>query len=65
MDVIEKEVFHLPVDEKTGQGSSHKRNPGREYKSLETTERLIYLFILPRNVGLTQKMQTEHTEKLN
>ena len=60
MIVIEKEVFrlHLPMDEKKlvkVQGCSHKRNARREYKRLETTERLLYLFILPRNEGLPQK----------
>ena len=47
------------------QGCSHKRNARREYKRLETTERLLYLFILPRNEGLPQKMQTKHTDTLN
>ena len=47
------------------QGYSHKRNTRREYKRLETTERLLYLFILPRNEGLPQKMQTKHTDTLN
>ena len=71
MIVIEKEVFrlHLPVDEKKKlvkvQGCSHIRNARREYKRLETTERLLYLFILPRNEGLPQKMQTKHTDTLN
>ena len=49
MIVVEKEVFrlHLPVDEKKKlvkvQGCSHKRNARREYKRLETTERLLHL----------------------
>ena len=47
------------------QGCSHKRNARREYKRLKTTEPLIYLFILPRNEGLPQKIQTEHTDTLN
>ena len=41
------------------QGRCRKRNARREYKRLETTERLLYLFILPRNEGLTQKIQTD------
>ena len=71
MIVVEKEVFrlHLPVDEKKKlvqvQGCSHKRNARREYKRLETTERLLHLFILPRNEGLPQKVQTKHTDTLN
>ena len=61
MIVIEKEVFrlHLPMDEKKKlvkvHGCSHKRNARREYKRFETTEQLLYLFILPRNAGLPQK----------
>ena len=47
------------------QGCSLKRNARREYKRLQTTERLIYLFILPRNDGMPQKLQTEHTDTLN
>ena len=39
----------------TVQGCSHIRNARRKYKRLETTERLPYLFILPRNEGLPQK----------
>ena len=48
-----------------GCNCSHKRNARREYKRLETTERLLYLFILPRNEGLPQKIQTKHTNTLN
>ena len=29
------------------------------------TERLIYLFILPRNEGLSQKIKTEYADTLN
>ena len=47
------------------QGCSDIRNARREYKRLETTKRLLYLFILPRNEGLSQKMQTKHTDTLN
>ena len=47
------------------QGCSHKRNASREYKRLETTERLLYLFILPRNEGLALRMQTKLTDTLN
>ena len=47
------------------QGCSHIRNARREYKRFETTERLLYLFILPRSEGLPQKMQTKHTDTLN
>ena len=70
MIIIEKEVFrlYLPMDEKKlvkVQGCSHKRNARREYERLETTERLLYLFIFPRNEGLPQKMQTKHTDTLN
>ena len=52
---------------KTGQGSGlfSQKNARSEYKRLETTERLLYLFILPRNEGLPQKMQTKHTDTLN
>ena len=59
-------VLHLLMDEKKkrvkAQGCSHKRNTRRERKHLYTTERLIYLFILSRNEGLPQKIQTEHTD---
>ena len=34
MDVIEKEVFHLPVDEKTGQGFLTKEIHGGNIKAL-------------------------------
>ena len=44
------------------QGCSHKRSARRVYKRLQTTERFYCLFILPRNEGLPQKIQTEHTE---
>ena len=47
------------------QGCSDIRNARREYKRLETTKRLLYLFILPRNEELSQKMQTKHTDTLN
>ena len=60
-----KRGIHLPLDEKTGQGSSHKRNPMRKFKTLRAIN---LLFILPRNVRLpqmTQKIQTELTETLN
>ena len=63
-----KRGLHLPVDEQKlvkAQGCSLKRNARREWKRLQTTERLIYLFILPRNEGLPQKIQTEHTDTLN
>ena len=58
----------MPKDEKKlvkVQGCSHKRNARREYKRFETTEQLLYLFILPRNEGLPQKIQTEHRDTLN
>ena len=67
-DRYRKRGLHVPIDEKKlvkVQGCSHKRNVRREYKRLETTERLLYLFILPRNEGLPQKMQTKHTDTLN
>ena len=68
-DRYRKRGLHLPIDEKKKlvkvQGCSHKRNARREYKRLETTERLLYLFILPRNEGLPQKMQTNHTDTLH
>ena len=49
------------------QGSFHKKKKSlrRECKRLETIEGLSYLFISPRNVGLPQKIQTEHTDTLN
>ena len=48
------------------QGSFHKKKSlRRECKRLETIEGLSYLFISPRNVGLPQKIQTEHTDTLN
>ena len=62
MIVIEKEVFrlHLPTDEKKNLSGFRvvlaKEMQGG--KRLETTERLLYLFILPRNEGLPQKIQT-------
>ena len=67
-DRYRKRGLHLSMDEEKlvkVQGCSHKRNARREYKRLETTERLLYLFILPRNEELPQKMQTEHTDTLN
>ena len=67
-DRYRKRGLHVPIDEKKlvkVQGCSHKRNARREYKRLETTERLLYLFILPRIEGLPQKMQTKHTDTLN
>ena len=67
-DRYRKRGLHLPMGEKKlvkVQGCPHKRNVRREYKRLQTTERLIYLFILPRNVRLPQKIQTEHTDTLN
>ena len=42
-----------------------KKSLRRECKRLETIEGLSYLFISPRNVGLPQKIQTEHTDTLN
>ena len=68
-DRYRKRGLHLPVDEKKKlvkvKGCSHKGNARREYKRLYTTERLIYLFILPRNEGLSQKIQTAYTDTLN
>ena len=67
-DRYRKRGLYLPMDEQKlvkVQGCSLKRNAGREWKRLQTTERLIYLFILPRNEGLPQKIQTEHRDTLN
>ena len=67
-DRYRKRGLHLPIDEKKlvkVQGCCHKTNARREYKRLQTTERLIYLFILPRNEGLSQKIQTAYTDTLN
>ena len=65
-DRYRKRGLHLPKDEKKKrvkvQGCSHKRSARRECKHLYTAERLIYLFILSRNAGLPQKIQTEHTD---
>lgn len=49
------------------QGSFHKKKKGlrRECKRLETIVGLSYLFISPGNVGLPQKIRTEHTDTLN
>ena len=67
-DRYRKRGLYLPIDEQKlvkVQGCSLKRNAGREWKRLQTTERLIYLFILPKNEGLPQKIQTEHTNTQN
>ena len=58
-DHYRKRGLHLPMDEKKKlikvQGCSHKRKSARrEYKRRETTERLLYLFTLPRNEGYTK-----------
>ena len=47
-DLHRKRGLHLPMGEDKlvkVQGCSHKINTRREYKCLQTTERLIYLFI--------------------
>ena len=71
MIVIEKEVFRLPLpmDEKNWSRFSvvltREMQGGNINASRSITERLLYLFILPRNEGLQQKMQTTHTDTLN
>ena len=64
-DRYRKRGLPLPMDKKKRvkvQGCSHKRNTRRECKHLYTTKQLINLFILSRNEGLPQKIQTEHTD---
>ena len=58
-DRYRKRGLHLPIDEKklikVQVFLTKEMHARREYKRLETTERLLYLFILPRNEGLPQK----------
>ena len=64
-DRYRKRGLHFPMDEDKlvkVQGCSHKRNTRREYKRLQTTERLIYLFIQTK---YEDSLQEEDKKKMN